>query len=329
MKKNKSLTVLIPFLTLVLGFLGGLLLKYPPADESKLAGSIGKLNNYRNVKISGNDLLLRNELLSDKELAGQLQQYLSLHFLNLADLSEKLNSAVEVSRANTEFGNLCSKELEGLEHLGLYLGEARKDLLLALSALDNLQETDKQQLGLLIFNANNALAQVNFREQKVLDYVEVSGSYLKGKDLALTPDLASAHDLLLLSQLRSALLSQDKLKMKVLDGMGLLSDGDSLLTLLYPDEDHLKKLALSDLDGLKELVSDKEKLLSGLDAERLGIMSRPENLGLTGDKEKLEITMDKDKLEVTMDKERLGLLDSEKLKSFLDKSMLGITMDKE
>jgi len=330
MKKNKFLTYLIPVITLVIGFLAGLLVNYPPTDESELAGTVGKLNNYRNVKVSENDLLLRNELLDDTELAGQLQRYLSLHFLNTADLSEKVNTAVSAARSAVEFNTLHSQVVDDLAQLGLYLGEARKDLLLALSALDNLAETDQQSLGLLLNNATNALAQVNFREQKVLDFTEAAGTFLNEKGSSNFPALAQSHDLLLLTQVRSALLSQDKLKLKALDGETLLTTKDSLVNLLALNGDQLKQLALNDLNGLGNLVTDKEKLLSTLDVERLGLLSKPENLGLSSDKDKLGQSSDKEKLGYSQDRDKLGeALDKEKLGYSQDKDKLGLSGDKD
>ncbi len=310
MKKNRYLTFLVPVLTLIVGFLAGLLVNFPPTDESELAGTVGKINNYRNVKVSENDLLLRNELLGDEELSGQLQQYFSLHFLNTADLSEKVTSAVAAARSAGDFSSLYGKEVDELDQLGLFLGEARKDLLLVLSALEDLPEIDQQSIGLLINNATNALAQVNFREQKVLGFVDAAGAFLKEKGADNFPELARAHDLLLLGQARSALISDDKLKLKVLDGQSLLSSGDSLLNQFSPDGDQLRNLALNDLQSLGDLVPDKEKLSTALDVELLGLLSKPGPLGLTLANEKLGQgpVFDTEKLGLGRESEKLGVV---------------------
>lgn len=320
MKKNRYLTFLVPILTLIVGFLAGLLVNFPPTDESELTGTVGKINNYRNVKITENDLLLRNELLGDDELAGQLKNYFSLHFLNTADLTEKVKSAVDASRSAGDFNRLYGKEVNDLEQLGLFLGEARKDLLLVLSTLEDLPEIDQQSMGLLINNAVNALAQVNFREQKVLAFVDAAGAFLDEKGEVNFPELLRAHDLLLLGQVRSALLSDDNLKLRVLDGKSLLSRGDSLLSQFSPEGDQLRKLALTDMQGLGDLVSDKEKVLACLDVELLGILSKPGPLGIVMDRDKLGIMSKPGSLGIVMDRDRLS--------DFLNKSALGISTDR-
>ena len=334
MKKNRYLNFLVPILTLIVGFLAGLLLNFPPTDESELTGTVGKINNYRNVKITENDLLLRNELLGDDELAGQLKNYFSLHFLNTADLSEKLTSAVSAARSAGEFNSLHGKEVNDLDQLGLFLGEARKDLLLVLSALENLPEIDQQSMGLLINNATNALAQVNFREQKVFGFVEAAGAFLKEKGADNFPELAQVHDMLLLGQARSALLSDDKLKLKVLDGQSLLSSGDSLLSQFSPDGNQLQKLALSDLQSLGDLVPDREKLLTTLDVEVLGLLSKQGPLGLSPANAKLGLgpVFDTEKLGAVTDKDHLpsSVGASEKLSSAKGANeILGVTMDRD
>lgn len=329
MKKNKTLAVLIPILALVVGFITGQLVSFPPTHESELAGTVGKLSNYRNVKISENDLLLRNELLGDEELASKLQHYFSLHFLNTADLSEKVTSAVAASRSAGDFSTLYGKQVNDLDQLGPFLAEARKDLLLVLSALEDLPESDQQSIGVLINNAANALAQINFREQKVLGFVEAAGAFLDEKGTVNFPELVRAHDLLLLGQVRSALLSDDNLKLKVLDGKSLLSRGDSLPGQFSPEGDQLRKLALTDMQGLGDLVSDKEKVFACLDVELLGIMSKPGPLGIVMDRDKLGIVMDRDKLGIMSKPGSLGIvMDRDRLNDFLNKSALGISADR-
>ncbi|MBU2555730.1 MAG: hypothetical protein KKF98_14850, partial [Bacteroidetes bacterium] len=77
----KTKNALKPILFAVLGLVAGILIGmsfngFPPHD-SELAGSIGKVDSKRNVRITENDILLRNELVKDTASLLQYQQYLS------------------------------------------------------------------------------------------------------------------------------------------------------------------------------------------------------------------------------------------------------------
>ena len=66
MKTQKGvLTVLVVIVSLAAGFLIGVLVDFPKTDNTELSGTIGRVQNYKNVKITEEDIELKNQLTSD------------------------------------------------------------------------------------------------------------------------------------------------------------------------------------------------------------------------------------------------------------------------
>lgn len=324
------------FLSFIVGFIIGGQVNFPPANEAKIAGTIGKVNNYRNVKISENDLELRNELMSNEVLLTQYRKYLSFHYLNSTRQMDELRKALDAGRSTPEFAASFPSEIAALDRLQFYLEEARKDILIAISALQNIADTDQQNIGLLISNAGNVITQINYRGQEVIDYTVALAGFLKTHEQGQFPELKKAHDLLLLSQVKSAVISNDKPRLKYLDKRELLSSKPELLQLVG-SEASLMDQVNKDMESLGLLVPDQERLLVCLDMEKLGVFTDNEKLNVAADNEKLNVEnatvglMDLEKLGVVWDQEKLGyLVDSEKLGLYVgDSEKLNLNLNAE
>ena len=120
-------------LALIAGFLLGTMVNLPSADKSDLTGTIGKVNNYRNVKISKNDIKLRSELLNNDELCQQMKRYFTFHYAFNVQLATNIDLAVKASDAVQEFSGKYENEIKSLTGVNTYLNEVRKDYLLLLA----------------------------------------------------------------------------------------------------------------------------------------------------------------------------------------------------
>ncbi len=218
MKKSTKLIIgIIIALSFAIGFLVSVVLDIPPQKESDLAGTIGKINNYRNVKISDNDIKLRNDLMKDEKLLKKYKDYYNFQYASSAKLGISVDNALDASAKDNQFSSTYTKEIIALTNFKNFLKEARKDLLIALSVLNNIYESDQFSISSLINNANNAVAQIRYREAVVGDFVFAIETYLGKDKINEYTQLKNAHDMLLLNQFTNAVITQNKPMLKFLD----------------------------------------------------------------------------------------------------------------
>ncbi|MDP2236944.1 MAG: hypothetical protein Q8J88_10965, partial [Bacteroidales bacterium] len=75
MKKiTTTQTTLIAIAALVVGFLIGFSVNSIAPSSDDLAGSIGKVDRFRNVQITEDDILLRNEFVEDTAKRAQYEK---------------------------------------------------------------------------------------------------------------------------------------------------------------------------------------------------------------------------------------------------------------
>ncbi len=325
MKNSKKiLTGVIIGLSFVSGLLIGVLVDYPKTDESKLAGTIGRVNNYRNVKVSENDIKLCSELQENNLKQKQILQYYSFHYATSAKLADDIGKALNASEQVAEFATDNKTVIESLTNFNSFLSEARKDILLALSAIKNLSKTGESIDNLLNItnNANNAIAQISFKQKLVIEFIDALSLFFETHNPADYIELKKAHDALLINQVQLAVATKDKPMLKYIDKQKLFCSKDELSQLSASSKDGLTKFAAKDLDELSAIL-DQEKLKI-LDTEIIGAVNDVEKL-LSYDTEKLGgleiedaeklgvIILDGEKLGRLMDNETLNCLDAEKL----------------
>ena len=325
MKNSKKiLTGVIISLSFVSGLLIGVLVDYPKTDESKLAGTIGRVNNYRNVKVSENDIKLCSELQENNLKQKQILQYYSFHYATSAKLADDIGKALNASEQVAEFATDNKTVIESLTNFNSFLSEARKDILLALSAIKNLSKTGESIDNLLNItnNANNAIAQISFKQKLVIEFIDALSLFFETHNPADYIELKKAHDALLINQVQLAVATKDKPMLKYIDKQKLFCSKDELSQLSASSKDGLTKFAAKDLDELSAIL-DQEKLKI-LDTEIIGAVNDVEKL-LSYDTEKLGgleiedaeklgvIILDGEKLGRLMDNETLNCLDAEKL----------------
>jgi hypothetical protein len=329
MKKSRTLLFVAGIVVaLIIGFVVGISVDYPKVDTEEVTGTVRKVDNYRNTKASEADIKLQNDLVSDTATLKILQNYLTFQYVDAVKMAGDIDFAVKEAAAVGAFYNGNKAQVEGLNNYGKFLSSARPDFLLALSAFKDPANTDPALLRNLLNQSNNLIAQKNFRNRSVLDFVDQIDAFLKSDKKADYTGLKRAHDLLTLNEINSSLLINDKVLLKYFNKKALQSDYKSLKWI---DHQSMKDAMQQDVENLKSCfdaeklqIADAEKL-GVMDAEKLGTIRDAEKLGAL-DAEKLGLVGDAQKLGIVIeDAEKMGvfLYDAEKLGQLLDSSKLG------
>jgi hypothetical protein len=257
--KTKILFALAIVMALIAGFFIGTVVNLSPVDKSGLSGTIAKVNNYRNVKISENDIKLRSELLNNDKLCKELQRYFTFHYAANIQMTNNIIKAQKAAEAVQGFSEKFSKEVTSLTGFNTYLGEARKDYLILLATLQRINETDQQNLGLLINNANNAVLQTRSRNQAVVEFTDAITEFFKTTTTASYPDLLAAHDALLITLIKNSAITGDKMMTRFLDKKEFLGSVESIQSNSFLDKNILNDMVISDIAGLEDMISLSDK----------------------------------------------------------------------
>ncbi len=246
-KSGKILIGVIIALTFIIGYFVGVLVDFPPVEKAKLSGTIGKIDNYRNVKVSEKDINLRSELKNNNQMLGDFQRYYSFHYTNNVEKSAAIDETLESCKGVAEFTGTNQKKIDALDQYNKFITEARKDILIALMALRHLSEgSGDQSIGIPLNNANNAIAQISYRGTAVLDMVEALDDFLSERPSGSFPALAKAHDDLLLSQIRTSVATNDKLTLKFLDKKEFFGSQDDIKSNTGPTNDQVVGAVVAD-----------------------------------------------------------------------------------
>jgi hypothetical protein len=302
MSKQKSLLIGIGIVAaLVIGFLIGISVESPRLNQRSLSGTIGKVNNYRNTQVSEADILLKNELLTDTAKVKMLRGYFNFYYVGALKMTADVELAVKEATAIEAF-QVSNKSLTAsLESYGKFLLSARTDLLMALAACKSVKEANPILLRNTLNQARNVVAQINYRDRIVLDFVDALSTFIKSNEPVQFQGLEKAHDLLIANEVYNAMITKNKAVLKFLDKTVLFSKSQESLNIF--DQQKLSMMIQQDMEKLAHIditFADAEKLNS-FDAEKLK----------SGDAERLRIT-DTEKLK-SGDAERLSSADAEKL----------------
>jgi Tfp pilus assembly protein PilP len=267
MKKYTLLqAALLAALALVIGlFLGISIVNYSPqgADSQTdyyemgkyLGGSIGKVDRYRNVQVSEDDILLRNELLDDTAKRTQYEKYLLFYYYKSLKTSFDVDEVLKKTKETEEFAKTYYPYMNALESFKTYLVPAREDILFALNMVASLDENAKVPVIGYLNQAQNAIARINSNESILMNLMNAIISFKDANPEGKYWALDDAHDIISMNLMQSAILTQNKPMLSYLD----------------------KKKLLNDKEGVKELVADAQ--LKSLfqdqfaaDAQKLGLI---------------------------------------------------------
>ncbi|MFO7722797.1 MAG: hypothetical protein R6V49_06185 [Bacteroidales bacterium] len=239
MKKIKRIhAILIAALTLVIGFFIGLYVDYPKTDKKDLAGTIGKVDRYRNVQVTEDDIKLRNELLDDTAKRAQYERYLTYYYYyavrTASDLQQVLNATDRITSDQKQASNV--QELlqyqAVLKKMETYLGTSRVEILTAIDAVSSLDTTLQIPVIFYLNNAQDAIARIRSFDGAILGYINAISSYLSANPLLSTPELQDAHDILVLNMTTAAVVAQDKPTLRYLDKKKLMNNEEGVRELV-------------------------------------------------------------------------------------------------
>lgn len=203
MKTSSKIFIgIIVVLSFAIGLLIGNIVKNKPLNKMDLAGTIGKISTYRNSKIASNDVNLRSELQSNNLMMNQYQQYYSYQYSSITELKDDIEKALRASSSSIDFNETNHKIIQSLTDFKNTLDKNSKEILKLVTVLQNISGSDQQNLGLLINNAGNAIAQINYKEIIVVDFLEAIESFLIKNNYENYPGLISTYDVLLDHQIK-------------------------------------------------------------------------------------------------------------------------------
>ncbi len=355
MKNRTKILIAFGIITaLIVGFLIGVSVEYPKIDTSYASGTIGKIKNYRNIKATEADVNFHNELLADTAKVAQLKLYYNFHYVNAAKLAGYIENAVKEANSTELFKEKNKASIDNLAEFGTFLTTARGDLLLELSALKSLKETNPGLFMMLTNQANNIIAQMNYKHKAIISFIDNISVFVNDNPSLDCTGLKRVHDLLSLNEVFNSSIIHDKMTLKYFDKKSMFSDKEALNLYVDQAQLNLKGAIQTDMEKLNIIILDAEKLGIILDKEALnGIEIEATALGALlfldpqsinsffGDNEKLGRLVinsnemlgtgftDKEKLGSVMnsrllDIEKLGIFNAEKLGAgFTDKEKLG------
>ncbi|MFP4468611.1 MAG: hypothetical protein ACLFN2_06555 [Bacteroidales bacterium] len=350
MKSKNVITVVI---TLIIGFSIGLMtgvtLTSPGMSLREAAGTIGRVDQYRNVRITQKDIELQNDLMEDAQRREAFIDYLTYEYTNNLQMKDNVRLALASSQDADNFRNSNSKTIEQLDQYSEFLDNARLRTLEAIGALRELGDKDKVAIHTILKDAGNTLAQNNLRSDVLFDFMLGVERFFETASPGEFPDLANAHDRIFANLVAENLVKGDRPTLNHLftkeflgdverlgqqytdsEQLEFYVDAEQLGKIMVWDAEQLESLGLHDAEQLGQILFDAEKLEGGLlDAEQMGsLIMDTEQMGMINlDTEQLGTMLNAGHPPLS-DSEQLGFADSEQL-GVWDAEQLGAIWDAE
>jgi hypothetical protein len=320
--KNKT-KILIAFgmvSALIIGFMIGVVVNYPKIDISSASGTIGKIKNYRNIKVSDASLKLYNDLISDTTKLKKIKNYYNFQYLTALKLSANIGNAIKEANAVSAFKEKNLNTINNLADYETFLLSARTDLLLAISAINAVKTTDPALYMIVSNQANNVIVQMNYKNKGIIRFIEDVSTFVTENPSVDCAGLKKIHDVLSISEVFNSAIIGDKVMLKYFDKKPLLGNNEELQAC---DQTQLKNNMQHDFEMLNIIFPCDRENLGNLDKESLNAIYK--DVAVLND-----AIFDMEKLGIE-DSEKLGLkfTDSEKLGRFCDSEKLGRYNDVE
>ena len=229
MKNKKSLIVIIGILIgFVVGLIIGITLTNPGMGLMEAAGTIGKMDTYRNVRVTEKDIELRNELLADASLREAYHNYLLYEYTVNVKMADDIQFSIRESDRLPKFWSANARTMERLEDYSMFLDNARLLILEAIGVINELDGRSQVAIRTVLNNAGNALAQTVYRSMVLFEFMEGVQHFIdvEGKEAHL--QLAVAHDKLYANLLATCLVNENRPVLEHLLERDILTEDESL-----------------------------------------------------------------------------------------------------
>ena len=265
-KKNRSLLILTIAVSLVVGFLTGMLVDFPKTDNTQLSGTIGRVQNYKNVKVTEKDIELKNDLVSDTVMLKALSAWFNYYYVSAVSQGDKIRYALDRIQPLETYKEYAGVVLSDVAGYRTFLENSRTDLLLAVAMVKDPGEIHPVLLRNTIVQANNVISRMSHRKQSVLDLIDNMGSYLEAQGTDPDGTLAGVHTVLTMDQLANAMALNDKMVIQYFQKKKLFTDEIQGSFGL-----NLKEIVVEDLSRLNAINDQSTlNLLVILDKDNIG-----------------------------------------------------------
>lgn len=310
MKKFTTLhIVIVAVLALVVGFLIGIAIQSTSLFKSDLAGSIGKVDRYRNVKVTEEDILLRNELADDTLKRSQYEKYLKYYYYKSMKTSSDIDQVLKLAQSAGDFQKSSASYARYLAEHKTYLDNTRPDILNALNMIITLdKDQDVPVIGFLN-QAQNSISRIRLQGSILMNYMNAISAFVAELPAGTYKQLEDANDILTLNVMEMAILTQDRPVLKYFEKTRLLNDKEGVKELRSQDQfnntfldqfaNDAEVLGFGNVEKLQDyLLGDVEKFNAIMNEEKIGSVE-------FGNQELLQI--------IVFNAEKLGLLNTDNL----------------
>ena len=304
MKTNQKVAVTIIVLVgFVVGLVIGVSLTNPGMSVFEAAGSIGKVDKYRNVKITEDDIELRNSLLADEALREAYKDYLTYEYTANVKMAEDIQYSIAAAREIAPFRTANAETIMKLEDFSSLLQNSRGQLLEAIAVLSRLPDMNRIAIQSVFMDASNAMAHISSRNNVLFDFISRAELFLDAGMRGEFSRLERSHDLLFANLLSSSIINDNKIAIRYLMyDKELLTRNENLAM----DREALSARLALDMERPSRIMMD-------MDQEQLGIMEA-EQLGVFWAKGYM--SFDAEYLESMFDLQKVRAFDAEQLDDF-------------
>ncbi len=258
MKTQKPLIVALSLVIgILVGLIAGFILTDPCRDVQDVAGTIGRVEHYRDVQISEADIDLRNQFLDDAEMLESYEMYLGFEYTTNLRQAENARFAMLAARQHNEFSVMNRRTLEQLEDYTRLLDNARLRILEALGVINDLENREGVAIRTVLNRAGNAIAQTQIRGNVLFDYLTAVEDFFHTHPQADYPALTRAHDEIYATLLMHNIIRDNKPVLDHLLAKNLMNEDGELAQL---DNEAVLNYVIMDAARLQMQFLDQEAL---------------------------------------------------------------------
>ena len=302
--KTKILVTLGIISSFAIGFIAGVSTEYPkPQSTEGITGTIAKVKKYKNTKATEQDIQLRDQLVQNEEQLAALKSLLTIYYTNAILRSNLIDQVVAESSKNETLNSKLTMNLAELNSYSNFLDNSRADLLVAMDALEKINENNPALVRSSINQAVNIITQVRYRNVAVLDFLDQLNLYIEQNPDTAAQELKDSFNQLALNEFKNAIFTKDAKNAKLISAYNIDSE-----TNMANINEEAKAMAKKDMEQLGTGFTDSEVLgvINAIyDSEKLGL-KMIETLAVFANSENLGGFFDSENLSGFFDSEKLG-----------------------